>query len=122
MFTKTAATSFVQVRSTSEKSRRAQAAALLRSTNKPQLVLMASKVQLAAFEKVKAAITQLIAELKAEKAEEIKKRDYCTEAFNNNESATFEATNKGEDLEAHKSQLEKDIEGLVKVLGETKDA
>merc|ERR1712032_931471 len=64
MFRKTKATSFVQVRSSSEKSRRARAAAVLRATDKPQLILMASKVQLAAFEKVKAAIQQLITELK----------------------------------------------------------
>jgi chromosome segregation ATPase len=122
MFRKTPHTSFVQIQaSQTMRSRRARAAEVLRATNKPQLVLMASKVQLAAFEKVKAAIQQLIEELKEEKAEEIKKRDYCTEAFNTNEAAIFDATTKEEDLSAAKAQLEKDIEGLVAVLKETRE-
>ena len=38
---------------------------------------MATRTQLAAFDEVKKMISNLVADLKKKKADEVKKRDYC---------------------------------------------
>merc|ERR1719313_1541281 len=51
----------------------------------PRLAALATRVRLDAFTKVKAAIDEMIEALLKEKADEIKHKDFCTDALNTNE-------------------------------------
>merc|ERR1719353_1185013 len=64
----------------------------------PRLAALASRVRLDAFSKVTEQIDGMVKDLKKEKADDIKQKDYCTEELNNNERA--------QELKA------RDIEGL----------
>jgi len=90
LFTKTFNPAFVQ---TSEHSERQSAAAKLLKevalkTGSPRLAAMAMKVKLDAFVRVKKAIDDMIAQLTAEKQDEIKHKDFCVEEFNTNQVQT----------------------------------
>merc|ERR1719335_236974 len=65
-------------------------AAVARKYNNPHLMTLAMKVRLDAFEKVKQATDDMIAELLKQKEDEIKQRDFCVESFNENEKQTTE--------------------------------
>merc|ERR1719265_3066274 len=60
---------------------------------------LAVKVRLDAFEKVKKAIDDMIAELLKQKEDEIKQKDFCVDGFNENEKQTTEQTRIKTDLE-----------------------
>jgi chromosome segregation ATPase len=70
-------------------SKRSEAATVLSDAAKkfgnPRLSALASRVRLDAFTKVKAAIQEMIDALLQEKKDEIKHKDFCTEALNTNE-------------------------------------
>merc|ERR1719258_251499 len=72
-----------------ESQNRDQAAKLLFDAAKkygnPKLAAVATAVRLDAFTKVKAAIDEMINALLKEKADEIKHKDFCTDALNTNE-------------------------------------
>jgi len=103
--------SFIQTSST--KSRRQQAASLLRrvalKNHSPEISFLASTVELDAFTKVKKAIDDMVVALKQEQADEVKKNDYCTEAIQSNEMDIAKADDLMEDLNAKVGELESNI-------------
>jgi hypothetical protein len=103
--------SFLQT--SSQKSRRAQAAALLRKValknHSPEISFLASTVELDAFTKVKKAIDDMVVALKQEQADEVKKNDYCTEAIQSNEMDIAKADDLMADLNAKVGELESNI-------------
>ena len=54
----------------------------------PRLAAIAIKVQLDAFVRVKKAIDDMIGQLTAEKNDELKLKDFCINAFNQNQVHT----------------------------------
>merc|ERR1719456_196135 len=85
-----------------------------------QLSALAVQAQLDAFTKVKAAIDNMVAELKAQQEEEVKHKAFCNGEFNDNEKITFEKTKQKEDQEAKIEDLTSTIESLTKEIGEAK--
>jgi len=85
-----------------------------------KLSTLAMSVQLDAFTKVKEAMDQMVKELKAEQAEEVKLKQYCTEQFNENEQTTYTKTEEKEDLERKIEQLTTLMERLTKEIEEAK--
>merc|ERR1719443_2721463 len=85
-----------------------------------KLSTLAMSVQLDAFTKVKEAMDQMVKELKAEQAEEVKLKEYCTTEFNENEQQTFKKTDEKEDLERKMDQLTTLKERLTKEIEEAK--
>merc|ERR1719161_871436 len=85
-----------------------------------KLSTLAMSVQLDAFTKVKEAMDQMVAELKAEQAEEVKLKEYCTSELNENEQQTYTKTEEKEDLERKMEQLTTLKERLTKEIEEAK--
>merc|ERR1719161_1506598 len=85
-----------------------------------KLSTLAMSVQLDAFTKVKEAMDQMVAELKAEQAEEVKLKQFCTDEFNQNEQQTYTKTEEKEDLERKMEQLTTLKERLTKEIEEAK--
>jgi len=102
----------------SKSNRRARAskvlAALARKHNNPHLMTLAMKIKLDAFTKVKQAIDDMVAELEKQQEDEIKKKDYCVDSFNENEKQTNDFTRQKTDLETLIDDLTMKIEELVK--------
>jgi hypothetical protein len=90
MFTKTFNPSFMQKSQLS--SRRAEASKLLSGVaekmHSPRLAAVAMKVKLDAFEKVKAAVDEMVTQLTKEQQDEIAHRDFCVKEFNTNQQET----------------------------------
>merc|ERR1719235_2186035 len=84
--------SLVQTSRNTDKNRR-EAAAILRRTaaksHSPELSMLASSVELDAFTKVKAMIDKMIATLKTQQADEVKKNDWCNAELQENEMQTM---------------------------------
>jgi hypothetical protein len=80
---------FAQDFAQTSRSKRTEAAAVLTEAAKkfanPRLSALATRVRLDAFKKVKAAIQEMIDALLQEKKDEIKHKDFCTDALNTNE-------------------------------------
>jgi hypothetical protein len=92
--------------------RRGAAAAILRKTGSPELSMLASSVELDAFTKVKAMIDTMIATLKTQQADEVKKNDWCKAELQENEMTTMKTTDLKADLEAKIGELESTIKTL----------
>merc|ERR1719235_1429305 len=108
--------SFVQRSEAHKISKRREEAAKLLSevankNHNPRLVQLAYQIRLDAFTKVKAQIDAMIQELLKEKADEIKHKDFCVEAFNENRRIT-------EDKTREKKDAEETIEDLTMVIDE----
>merc|ERR1719456_914752 len=116
---------FLQVTSR-QNSRRARAAAVLREAgirnHNNQLTMLATGVELDAFTKVKKAIDDMIAMLKQQQADEVKKNDYCNKAIQENEMTTMKTEDLRDDLNAKVGSLESAITTLNKEIGEAKEA
>merc|ERR1719446_1618019 len=100
LFTKTFNPAFVQ---TAEHSERQSAAAkylkeVALKVDSPRLAAIAMKVKLDAFVRVKKAIDDMIAQLTAEKQDEIKHKDFCVEEFNTNQVQTERKEAEKQDL------------------------
>jgi chromosome segregation ATPase len=107
--------SFVQTSRKSDKLRKDAAAVLRHSAQKihsPALSMLASSVELDAFTKVKAMIDKMIATLKIQQADEVKKNDWCISELQENEMATMKTKDLKADLEAKIAQLESTIKTL----------
>eukprot|EP00427_Karlodinium_veneficum_P017301 CAMPEP_0169132426 /NCGR_PEP_ID=MMETSP1015-20121227/38777_1 /TAXON_ID=342587 /ORGANISM="Karlodinium micrum, Strain CCMP2283" /LENGTH=734 /DNA_ID=CAMNT_0009196759 /DNA_START=43 /DNA_END=2247 /DNA_ORIENTATION=- len=107
--------SFVQTSRKSDKLRKDAAAVLRHSAQKihsPALSMLASSVELDAFTKVKAMIDKMIATLKTQQADEVKKNDWCISELQENEMATMKTKDLKADLEAKIAQLESTIKTL----------
>merc|ERR1719329_1355171 len=107
MFSKT----FNFMQTGSKSTRRSQAAAVLKKY--PRLSMLANQVKLDAFEKVKAAIQDMIGALQKEKADEIKHKDFCVEEFNTNQLATEKKTREKDELDTKIADLEQTIKDLT---------
>merc|ERR1719248_281890 len=111
---------FVQVSSKSKKQQatRDSAAKVLfqaaKSLHSPRLSALASRVRLDAFTKVKAAIDEMIEALLKEKADEIKHKDFCTDALNTNEREQELKQRDIDELEAQIADLTATIDELTK--------
>merc|ERR1719183_1225037 len=103
--------SFMQIAQTSD-ARRTKAAAVLRKVRSPELSMLASSVELDAFTKVKAMIDKMIATLKTQQADEVKKNDWCNAELQENEMTTAKTTDLKGDLEAKAGELEATIKRL----------
>jgi len=105
--------SFVQTAAEkNSKQLRHQAAALLRRSKSPELAMLATNVELDAFTKIKALIDNLIATLKQQTADEVKKNDWCKSEIQENEMTTMKTTDLKADLEAKIGSLESTIKTL----------
>merc|ERR1719316_1045323 len=115
LFTKTF--NFIQMREAKSKQqmRRGKASKLLasfaRKTHNPKLMTLALRIRLDAFTKVKKAIDDLLADLMKQQADEVKLKDYCNEALNEN-------TRQTQDKERTKKSLEATIEDLTMTIEE----
>jgi len=71
------------------------------SDDKPheQLAAIAVQVQLDAFSKVKKAIDDMVADLKVQQEEEVKKKDFCNKEFDENEKMTYTTKEALDDLD-----------------------
>merc|ERR1719161_1009781 len=110
--------SFVQTTSQKQSKRRQEAAAKLRAVAKkmgnPELSVLATSVELDAFTKVKKAIDDMIAMLKVQQEEEVKKTDWCKKEIQQNEMDTAKAEDLKADLEAEVAELAETIKALEK--------
>jgi len=92
----------------------------LRKTHSPELSMLASSVELDAFTKVKAMIDKMVATLKQQQADEVKKNDWCKTELQENEMATMKTKDLKADLEAKAGQLEATIKTLSEEIEKAK--
>merc|ERR1719230_1972198 len=81
---------FVQVSKTADRRQLAAEKVLFAAAKKfgnPKIAALATRVRLDAFEKVTEQIDGMVTALKKEKADDIKMKDFCVEAINENERA-----------------------------------
>lgn len=107
---------FIQTSQQSLGAGRKHAASILRhaaaATRNPELSALATSVELDAFTKVKKAIDDMVAQLKIEQADEVKKNDWCKGSLQENEMTTARTETAKTDLQAKIQLLESNIEGL----------
>merc|ERR1719311_1224385 len=82
--------------------------------------MMATSVELDAFTKVKAMIDKMIATLKTQQADEVKKNDWCKSELQENEMATMKEKDLKADLEAKSGELESTIKTLSEEIEKAK--
>jgi chromosome segregation ATPase len=82
----------------------------------PRLAVLAVKVRLDAFVRVKKAIDDMVTALLKEKADEIKHKDFCVDEFNKNQMETEKKERKKSDLIAKVEDLDMQIAELTKAL------
>jgi hypothetical protein len=122
LFTKTFNPAFVQSSSVTEvgSERRNRASSVLSAAatalSSPRLATLAVKVRLDAFERVKKAIDDMVAQLLQEKADEIKHKDFCVDEFNKNQLQTEKKEREKEDLIAKIEDLTMTIDKLTKAI------
>jgi len=104
------------LRAVAEKKGTAQSAKVL------QLVTLISRAGsgLAAFEKVKKAIDDMVAELMKQQEDEVKKRDWCIDEQNTNERTTEATQYEADGLAAKIKDLELTIDDLTSSIGTLK--
>jgi len=116
--------SFLQESMTMANKNRQMAAKALRSAARthrdPRLSALATSVELDAFTKVKKAIDNMIATLKKQMEDEVKKTDYCRSELQENKMSMAKITDEKESLEAHSAKLSEDIKALEDALAAAK--
>jgi len=120
-FTKTFNFVQVEVSKTQEMSREKASAILFQAAKtygNPKLSALAQSVRLDAFTKVKAAIDDMITALTKEKADEIKQKDFCVGALNENERAQELKARDISELESSIATLTSQIDELTKSLAQ----
>jgi len=126
-FDKMSASSFLQTSSSStkdsERKLRRRAVSVLQEaaarSASPKVALLATAAQLDAFEKVKAAIDTMVAELKAQQKEEVDFRDNCISLLAKNKASTEEAYDKKDSLTTQQADLTKTIASLTESIAAT---
>merc|ERR1719235_257536 len=78
------------------------------------MIEIAAKVRLDAFEKVKKAIDDMVAQLLKEKEDEIKHKDFCVGGLNENEKTTESTERDHSDVKMSIEDLAMTIDGLAK--------
>merc|ERR1712187_570547 len=120
LFTRTFNPSLLQESTRVTSDRRARASDLLggvaRKLQSPRLATLATQVRLDAFTRVKKAIDDMIAHLLAEKADEIKHKDFCVDELNTNQLQTEKKERTKEDLIAKIEDLDMTIDQLAKAI------
>merc|ERR1719410_1004033 len=86
----------------------------------PRLSVLATSVELDAFTKVKKAIDDMIATLKKQMDDEVKKNDYCKSELQENEMSIAKTTDEKTSLEAHSAKLSEDIKALEDAIAAAK--
>lgn len=86
-----------------------------------RLSALAVQVQLDAFTKVKAAIDEMIADLKEQQKEEVELKAFCTKELNQNEKDTYVTTEEHDDTVALIEELESTIATLKEEIAAAKD-
>jgi len=113
---------FVQRASTAATGSRAAAAAVLmnaaQTLGKPRLSALASRVRLDGFQKVVAAVDGMVVDLKQEKADDIKHKDYCNEQLTAIDQAQVLKSRDNEGLDAKIADLTSQIEALAKAIAQ----
>jgi len=106
---------FVQ---TGKKSKREQAAAMLAATARkfqnPRMSALSSRMRLDGFEAVTKDIDGMVKDLKAEKAADVKQKDFCVEALHKNSMALEMKARDIEQLDGKIAELTATIETLTK--------
>jgi len=117
LFTKTFSPALVQEASVVSSSRREEAAKLLaltaRRLRSRPLAVIAGRVRLDAFERVKKAIDDMVLELQKQGQDEIKHRDFCVDELNTNQLQTEKKGRDKEDVSAQIADLESTITQLT---------
>merc|ERR1719486_200212 len=114
---------FVQTRAEKD-GKRSKAEELLfaaaKKVGNPRLATLATRVRLDAFGKLVDDIDGMVKDLKKEKADDIKHKDYCVEALHKNDMAQDKKTKEIEKLDAKLSMLTEQIEELTKSIAALK--
>merc|ERR1719360_108185 len=117
LFTRTFNPALVQKSSVAHSERRERASKFLsevaQKLHNPRLSALAYQVKLDAFERVKKAIDDMIAQLLKEKGDEIKHKDFCVDEFNTNQLQTEKQEREKQDLIAKIEGLESTIKALA---------
>lgn len=104
---------------TEKKSTRSEAAEVLNKVadkwHNPKISQIAMSAKLDAFKKVKLAIDEMIEALNAEKADEVRHKDWCTEKFNTNKNNLTTTERDRQDEQAHIDQLNAEINNLTEL-------
>jgi hypothetical protein len=121
LFTKTFNPALLQADAVaSGSSRRAQVSAGLAAAasklQSPRLATLATQVRLNAFTRVKKAIDDMVTQLLAEKADEIKHKDFYVDEFNTNQLETETKVREEQDVTAKIEDLDMIIAGLGKAI------
>jgi hypothetical protein len=87
-----------------------------KKTGDPKVAMLSSRVRLDGFQKVSDDIDGMIADLKKEKAADVKMNDFCIEALHKNEVAIEMKARDIEQLDAKIAQLTAEIEELAKAI------
>mmetsp|Transcript_70521 Transcript_70521/g.131908 ORF Transcript_70521/g.131908 Transcript_70521/m.131908 type:complete len:702 (+) Transcript_70521:85-2190(+) len=108
-----------------EKGKRRAAALALRKAgaefSNPAFSALATSVELDSFTKVKEAIDKMVAMLKQQQDDEVKKNDWCKASLQENEMNTAKTTDLIADLEAKIGKLTSDIEKLTSEIEAAKE-
>merc|ERR1719265_2181108 len=94
--------------------------ALAERTQSPRIVMLVTAAHLDAFTKVKAEIDKMIAELKAQQADEVKEREFCIKELNKNNLTLEEKYDEQANLMSKQEDLESTIDQLTKDIKEKK--
>merc|ERR550537_1119829 len=86
--------------------------AVARKTGNPQMSMLATAVELDAFTKVKKMIDEMIATLKTQQEDEVKKKDWCDSEFQENTMQTM----KTEDLKIDQTTSIENLQSSIKTL------
>lgn len=136
LFTRTFNPSLMQIESKTTSNRRKEVSKVLTAAGKKfhnsALVQLAALAKLDAFHKVKDAIETMITQLKKEKADEVKFRDYCIDAFSSNklknqdkerrmEVAVNDVTDLKQQIAEHEYEIQDLAEDVQKTKAEMKD-
>lgn len=92
--------------------------AAARKFKNPELSILATKVELDAFTKIKKMIEDLIVKLKTQQADEVKKNDWCKSEFQENAMETMKA----EDLKKDQEVAIEDLGTAIKTLTDEVEA
>merc|ERR1719458_1443608 len=124
LFTRTFNPALLQSGAVAKSERREEASRVLSKVaqkfHNPRLSTLAYQVKLDAFERVKKAIDDMIAQLLKEKDDEIKHKDFCTDEFNQNQLQTEKKEREKQDLIAKIEGLEMTIKSLTEAIEKLK--
>merc|ERR1719443_983710 len=87
-----------------------------KKTGDPKVAMLATRARLDGYKKVSDDIDGMVADLKKEKEEDVKMKDFCIEALHKNEVAIEMKARDIEQLDAKIAQLTAEIEELAKAI------